>query len=264
MKDAAELFLAVSEAAERLGVTPRALRLYEGKGLVVPRRTEAGWRVYGHAELERLHLVIALKSMGFPLSRIAAWLKDDRIDLASVLAAQEEALQAGVESAARALSLVRAARARVTEGARLDTAALIELTRETAAAGWTPSAELKRLIERHFSDAQTERIAALDWTTADVDAAVSRWDALIARAEALKNGDPAAPAARQLARDWIAEASRITQGDAGMEASARSLYAEAFARPDSASAMPFSKSVWDFMSAACRALAEHEKEGPIV
>jgi predicted site-specific integrase-resolvase len=37
-------FLTASEAAERLGVSTKALRLYEQRGLVTPSRTAAGYR----------------------------------------------------------------------------------------------------------------------------------------------------------------------------------------------------------------------------
>ena len=65
-----ERFLSPSETARRLGVGVRALRLYERRGLVRPGRTQAGWRVYGPNEIERLHQVLTLKSLGLSLSRI--------------------------------------------------------------------------------------------------------------------------------------------------------------------------------------------------
>ncbi|MBS0614400.1 MAG: MerR family transcriptional regulator [Proteobacteria bacterium] len=43
-------FLNASEAAGRLGVTAKALRLYEQRGLISPRRTAAGYRAYGPDE----------------------------------------------------------------------------------------------------------------------------------------------------------------------------------------------------------------------
>jgi MerR family copper efflux transcriptional regulator len=46
--------LAVGEAAARTGWSPRMLRYLEGAGLVVPRRSEAGYRLYGLLELNQL------------------------------------------------------------------------------------------------------------------------------------------------------------------------------------------------------------------
>lgn len=48
-----EQFPNPSEAAKRLGVCVKALRLYEQRGLIAPIRTAAGWRVYGPEEMGR-------------------------------------------------------------------------------------------------------------------------------------------------------------------------------------------------------------------
>ncbi|MBO9557969.1 MAG: MerR family transcriptional regulator [Caulobacter sp.] len=63
--------LRTADVARRFGVSGKALRLYEAQGLVKAERTAAGWRSYGPQQIARLHMVIALKSFGFPLSRIA-------------------------------------------------------------------------------------------------------------------------------------------------------------------------------------------------
>ena len=46
--------LTIHEAAETTGWSPRMLRYIENSGLVVPRRSSAGYRLYGPAELQRL------------------------------------------------------------------------------------------------------------------------------------------------------------------------------------------------------------------
>nr|WP_264162232.1 MerR family transcriptional regulator [Burkholderia metallica] len=48
--------LSASEAAARLGVSVKALRLYERQGLVTPARTVAGYRAYQAVE-KRLVLI---------------------------------------------------------------------------------------------------------------------------------------------------------------------------------------------------------------
>ena len=47
-------FLNAAEAASRLGVSVKALRLYERRGLITPGRTAAGWRAYGPEESHRV------------------------------------------------------------------------------------------------------------------------------------------------------------------------------------------------------------------
>jgi DNA-binding transcriptional MerR regulator len=46
--------LTIGEAAAHTGWSPRMLRYLESVGLVVPTRTEGGYRVYGEAELGQL------------------------------------------------------------------------------------------------------------------------------------------------------------------------------------------------------------------
>ena len=46
--------LTINEAAETTGWSPRMLRYLERVGLVEPSRTDAGYRVFGPGELQRL------------------------------------------------------------------------------------------------------------------------------------------------------------------------------------------------------------------
>jgi hypothetical protein len=69
-------FLSVAETCRRLGISRKALRLYETQGLVNPGRTLSEWRVYGPEQIARLHQVLALKRFGFPLNRVAEILND--------------------------------------------------------------------------------------------------------------------------------------------------------------------------------------------
>jgi len=46
--------LTIHEAAETTGWSPRMLRYIERNGLIEPRRSPAGYRLYGAAELQRL------------------------------------------------------------------------------------------------------------------------------------------------------------------------------------------------------------------
>ncbi len=126
-----ERFLNPGETARRLGVSVRALRLYERRGLVRPRRTRAGWRVYGPDEIERLHQVLTLKSIGLPLARIGQLLGGRSADLPALLALQEDVLTARITDLERARRSVRAARVKVSRDRRLGLDDLIDLVRET-------------------------------------------------------------------------------------------------------------------------------------
>ena len=126
-----ERFLSPGETARRLGVGVRALRLYERKGLVRPGRTQAGWRVYGPNEIERLHQVLTLKSLGLSLARITQLLAGRVADLPALLALQEDVLTARIDDLQRARKSVQAARTKVARDSRLSLDDLIDLVRET-------------------------------------------------------------------------------------------------------------------------------------
>ena len=54
--------LTINEAAETTGWSPRMLRYIEREGLIAPRRSESGYRLYGPAELQRLRTLRELLS----------------------------------------------------------------------------------------------------------------------------------------------------------------------------------------------------------
>ena len=70
-------FLNPSEAARRLGISTKALRLYEQRGLIAPLRSAAGWRAYGADEMTRAADIVALRALGFSLAEVARVLKGD-------------------------------------------------------------------------------------------------------------------------------------------------------------------------------------------
>ena len=47
----------ISVAAELVGMHPQTLRIYESKGLVRPKRTPGGTRLYSERDLDRLRLI---------------------------------------------------------------------------------------------------------------------------------------------------------------------------------------------------------------
>jgi DNA-binding transcriptional MerR regulator len=114
-------FLNPSAAAQRLGVSAKALRLYEQRGLVTPRRTAAGWRAYGPDEIARAAEIIALRGLGFSIAQIARVLGDDPQGLNSeglepALAAHEANLEGRIRQLAGTVAKIRDIRAGLAQG----------------------------------------------------------------------------------------------------------------------------------------------------
>jgi MerR family copper efflux transcriptional regulator len=67
--------LTINEAAETTGWTSRMLRYIEREGLIAPRRSDSGYRLYGAEELQRLRTLrelldeheLSLGDVGFAL-----------------------------------------------------------------------------------------------------------------------------------------------------------------------------------------------------
>ncbi|HET7566944.1 MAG TPA: helix-turn-helix transcriptional regulator [Gaiellaceae bacterium] len=83
----------ISVAAELVGMHPQTLRMYETKGLVRPKRTPGGTRLYSEADVERLRIIQRLTSeLGLNLAGVELVLRlEDELRKAH---AQIERLQA--------------------------------------------------------------------------------------------------------------------------------------------------------------------------
>lgn len=250
------VFRTAADTARRLGLTVRALRVYERHGLVTPGRNGADWRVYGPEEFARLHQVLALKRLGLPLRQIAALLKGGTHDLDRILALQEAELKARKSHLDRALGLVRAARAKLAKGETLPTDDLVELTKETAMSEFKPGPEFEALFAKHVPADRVKDLHPGQWTAEDQARVGAEWAALIAEAERLKDGDPGSAEALDLAKRWRGMVMAFTKGDAAVTQGLNKAYGEGFQRQDMQ--MPFSGEVYAFMAEAQKRLKAGE------
>jgi len=70
----AQEFTKIREVAKELGLTLRALRFYEIKGLVSPKR-QLRKRLYSNEDVEQLRLVVKLKGLGLSILEIKQLVK---------------------------------------------------------------------------------------------------------------------------------------------------------------------------------------------
>ena len=109
-------FLNPSEAARRLGVSTKALRLYEQRGLVEPARTATGWRVYGPNDMARADEIVALRTLGLSLAQVARVLAGDPQGLEPALAVHQATLEGRLRQVADTVEKVRGLRANLARG----------------------------------------------------------------------------------------------------------------------------------------------------
>lgn len=109
-------FLNPSDAAKQLGVSVKALRLYEERGLLTPMRTAAGWRAFGPHEMERAGEIVALRALGFSLTQVQRALDGDAQGLEQALAAHEATLETQRDQIAQTVETVRKLRNNLAHG----------------------------------------------------------------------------------------------------------------------------------------------------
>ena len=124
-------FLNPSDAAKKLGVSAKALRIYEQRGLITPIRTAAGWRAYGPDEMSRAAEIATLRSLGLSLAQIACVLDEDPQGLEQALAAHQATLEGQVRQISVIVERVRSLRDDLASGHAPPTGELVCLLAPT-------------------------------------------------------------------------------------------------------------------------------------
>ena len=76
----------VKEVSKLTGVSVRALHHYDAIDLLKPTQvTDAGYRLYDDAALEKLYMILVFRELGFPLQEIASILNAPDYDRNRVL-----------------------------------------------------------------------------------------------------------------------------------------------------------------------------------
>jgi len=132
--DPSERVLNPSEAANRLGVSTKALRLYEQRGLLAPVRTEAGWRTYGPSEMARASEIVALRALGLSLAQVAKVLDGAPQYLEDALEKHQAALEDQARQLTKKIDSVRNLRTDLARGQKPTPGDLAAMASSTAPA----------------------------------------------------------------------------------------------------------------------------------
>ncbi|GGB29652.1 hypothetical protein GCM10011380_19010 [Sphingomonas metalli] len=238
----------IAEVARATGLTPRALRFYEARGLVRPLRSGGGRRLYGPGQLARLHAVVALKRAGFTLSRIAALLGDRQVDLAGLVAAQLAAIDARAAELAAARDLLRAVQSRLDRREPVDVATLCSLIRTGDT--MMEDQNWKAVSDRYLSEqGKADFAEAAKAMPADFDQAAysAAWTELSGRIAAALPLDPRSAEADALYAEWqalLAPFARIATPE--MATGVTRLYDD-MASWQGEQSPPFPAEVWTFI-----------------
>ena len=241
--------LDIAQVVRRTGLTSRALRFYEARGLVTPLRAYSGRRLYGPRELERLSQIVALKKAGLTLAQIQRLTARRPLDLGKLVEAQLEAIETQSRELAEAKKLLLAVKSRIDQGAPVDAATFCALIRN----GDTimENENWKKVLEDHYSP---EELA--HWVENpppegfDQEAHSRQWQELGARIEAALPLDPAGEQAQAFVAEWDALLAPFrAMATPQMMAGAKGFW-ENSDRYRGPVEMPFSAEVFRFMQEA--------------
>jgi MerR family transcriptional regulator, thiopeptide resistance regulator len=195
--------LDIAEVARLTGLTSRALRFYEARGLVTPLRTGSGRRHYGPAELERLHQIVAMKRAGLTLTQIQRLAAGRALDLRALVATQLEVLAEREHAIANSRALLQSILSRIDRSEPIDVATFCSLIRQ----GEITMSEEKwaEIQQRYMSQEQRDAFEqAYTALPADFDheAHHAKFKDLDRRIVAALPMDPASPQAQAFLDEW--------------------------------------------------------------
>lgn len=239
--------LDIGDVAKATGLSLRALRFYEARGLVAPLRTAGGRRVYGRGELARLSAAVALKRAGFSLAQIGQLLGGRHVDLARLVAARLGALDEAVAALAEARALLLTVQSRIDRGEPIDVATLCSLIRGDQ---MMKQENWQAVTDRYLSEeAKADFAQAMPGMPADFDQAAysAKWADLAARIGAALPLDPKSDAARGFYDEWRALLAPFTAvATPAMMQGVTKLY-DHIGEWEGEQKPPFPPAVWEFI-----------------
>ena len=184
--------MTVHEVSRLTGVSIRALQYYDGIGLLPPARyTEAGYRLYDDAALERLQQILLFRELEFPLKEIKQILESPAFDRNKALEQQIELLTLKREHIDNLIRMARTVK--LTGGISMNFEAFDKKKLEAYAARarktWGATPEYQEFEQKNGGKTLTELKQTGDGLMA-----------LLAAFGPMQGGDPAAPEAQAQAR----------------------------------------------------------------
>lgn len=253
-------YLRIGRLAAKSGVSAKALRLYEARGLLQPdAHSESGYRLYGPPALARLNEIGVLKRAGFTLAEIGRLL-GRKGSAAALIETRIVALRREVQSKTQALAALERAW-RGLDSASDDIGQLLENIRMNDKLDMRFSeaekTEFKRRAEimgRHFTPEEREQVRRRAERIGEtgMQQAQNEWPGLIGQVRGAMNLGipPTDPAVLEMGRRWHALVNAFTGGDANI---ARKLKEACDREPQVMAAQGMDRAMFAYISAAMQA-----------
>lgn len=181
--------LSVGELARAARVTVRTLHHYDEIGVLRPgRRSAAGYRLYGHQDVDRLQRILGYRELGFPLEEIAALL-DGGGDPADQLRAQHRLLTERLDRLRRMVATLEITMEAHQMGIRLTPQEMLEVFGDADPGQYAQESEQRWGDTDPYRESQrrTSQYTKADWLQIKAEAAEVQ-NALV---RAMQAGEPA-------------------------------------------------------------------------
>lgn len=246
-----------SELARETGVTRRALRLYEQRGLIAPPRSlDNGYRVYDRPTVERIHTIRLLQSIGFSLDRISQIIGPTEIDWVETLEVQERLLARRQAEIGGALAQVRRTLSEIRRGGVAGDEAVLALI--AAADLNQDETDMQDDVMNFYNEKAREKLANHPATPEEVRAGEEAWAEIAREIQAMvaAGTSPASAEAQALLPRMDKLIGAFTMGDPDVTAGLNKMWSkpenvtrvmENLPEADKARAAVFTPEVFDFM-----------------
>jgi DNA-binding transcriptional MerR regulator len=214
----------IHEFAALGGVTVKALHHYDRLGLLSPRRSNAGYRLYVSRDLERLEQIVALKAIGLTLEQIRTTLDGDAPALAGALRTQRQSLEKKRAELTRAIRAIERVESTVSLYRALSRGGV--LNRLIEAINMQNDLDLMKRYFKTEAAWTRGRKYFEHWPS-------QPWRELFGEIQASLGEDPAGEHARSLADRWSTLFREDTSGDYAFRAGLWRAWYEFRAWPDS-------------------------------
>ncbi|PUA97160.1 DNA-binding transcriptional MerR regulator [Acidovorax sp. 107] len=183
------MLLKVGDLARRTGLTVRTLHHYDEVGLLKPSgRSDAGYRLYSQADVQRLHGIQTMRQMGLALSDIAELLAGDGVAPERIIGQQIRALDQQITQATELRGRLTMLRDGLMAGAEPDMG------------NWLEALALMTTYGKYFSTTELKQIFT-NWSLIEADWLVVKD---LVRSAMDRELPPDAPEVQALAYRWMA------------------------------------------------------------
>ena len=208
--------LRVGELARRSGLSIRALHHYDEIGLLSPRRSNSGHRLYTPTDIARLQRIQSLQALGFGLEKIRSLLDDPSLSPVQVLDMHIDRLRQEAAEAERLRARLERLREHLQQAGNVPVGEFLEAIEEI------------NMLEKHYSKRQLQQLEdrARQLGPDAIRSAETEWPQLIAAMREKKDAgiDPADPEVRALAKRWNELIDQFTGGNASIRKSLGNMY----------------------------------------